>query len=358
MAKAEGVAMTVWFRQICALSVVLPVLAAGGPRPAAAADPVADFYSGKTVQVLIGFSPGGGYDIYGRTVARYMGRHIPGNPKLVPQNMPGAGSLKAVNYLYAVAPKDGTALAHFAPGVMFEPLLGHTDGAQFEATKFNWLGSASREASVCAFMTRAGIKTWEDMRTKSYVIGASGGGAESDVFPTVLRNMFHLPLKIVTGYPGGTEITLAMERHEVDGRCGWSWTSLLSRSKSLLDSNQLDVVLQIALQKTKDLPNVPLILDVTDDAEQKAALKLIVARQSIARPFAAPPGIPAERARALRDAFDATMKDPDFIAEAKGQNLDVEPVSGTEVEALIREVYASSPEAVRLAATSMKESKE
>ena len=336
------------------LAIVL-TLAAAGP---AAADPIADFYAGKTVQVLIGFSPGGGYDTYARTLARYMGRHIPGNPKLVPQNMPGAGSLKVVNYLAGVAPKDGTALAHFAPGVMFEPLLGHSEGAQFEATKFTWLGSASREASVCAFMSSAGIKSWSDMRTKATIIGATGGGAESDVFPTVLRNMFHLPLKIVTGYPGGTEITLAMERHEVDGRCGWSWTSLLSRNKALLDSHQLDVVLQIALEKTKDLADVPLIVDVAETPDQKAALKLIVARQSIARPFAAPPGIPEERARALRDAFDATMKDPDFIAEAKGQSLDVDPVKGTDVAALIREVYASSREAIQLAASSMKEAKE
>jgi tripartite-type tricarboxylate transporter receptor subunit TctC len=339
---------------------ILVALALGAfcHRPAAAADPVADFYTGKTVQVLIGFSPGGGYDIYGRTVARYLGRHIPGKPTVVPQNMPGAGSLKAVNFLYNVASKDGTAIAHFAPGVMFEPLLGHGEGAQFDATRFEWLGSASREASVCAFMTRAGIKSWADMRTKPTIIGASGGGAESDVFPTVLRNMFHIPLKIVTGYPGGTEITLAMERREVDGRCGWSWTSLLSRSKALFDSNQLDVVLQIALQKTKDLPNVPLIVDVTDDADQKAALKLIVARQGIARPFAAPPGVPAERARALREAFAATMADPDFLAEAKSQQLDIDPVSGADVAALIREVYASSPEAVKLAAQSMKEIKE
>jgi tripartite-type tricarboxylate transporter receptor subunit TctC len=351
--------MMVRFRQACALSVIVGTAALQwlAMRPATA-DPIADFYAGKTVQMLIGFSPGGGYDIYGRTLARYLGRHIPGNPKLVPQNMPGAGSLKVVNYLYGIAPKDGTALAHFAPGVMFEPLLGHGEGAQFEATRFTWLGSASREASVCAFIAGAGIKSWQDMRTKTYVIGATGGGAESDVFPTVLRNMFHLPLKIVTGYPGGTEITLAMERHEVDGRCGWSWTSLLSRSKALLDSKQIDVVLQIALQKTRDLPDVPLIVDVADSPEQKAAIKLIVARQSIARPFAAPPGIPAERARALRDAFDATMKDPDFIAEAKAQNLDVDPVTGAEVETLIREIYASSPDAVRLAASSMKEAKE
>jgi tripartite-type tricarboxylate transporter receptor subunit TctC len=221
-------------------SLVLALALATGVRAPASAQAVSDFYAGKTIQVLIGFSPGGGYDLYGRLIARHMGRHIPGNPKLVPQNMPGAGSLKAVNYLYGVAPKDGTALAHFAPGVLFEPLLGHAEGAQFDATKFTWLGSASREASVCAFIASAGIKSWADMRSKPTIIGASGGGAESDVFPTVLRNMFHLPLKIVTGYPGGTEITLAMERHEVDGRCGWSWTSLLSRSKALLDSHQLD----------------------------------------------------------------------------------------------------------------------
>ena len=339
-------------------SLVLALALATTIRAPASAQTVADFYAGKTIQVLIGFSPGGGYDLYGRLIARHMGRHIPGNPKLVPQNMPGAGSLKAVNYLYGVAPKDGTALAHFAPGVLFEPLLGHAEGAQFDATKFTWLGSASREASVCAFIAGAGIKSWADMRSKPTIIGASGGGAESDVFPTVLRNMFHLPLKIVTGYPGGTEITLAMERHEVDGRCGWSWTSLLSRSKALLDSHQLDVVLQIALEKTKDLPDVPLIVDVTDNAEQKAALKLIVARQSIARPFAAPPGIPAERARALREAFAATLADPEFIADAKSQGLDIEAVQGAEVEALIREVYASSPQAVQLATAALREIKE
>ena len=345
------------FRNLSA-SLVLALALATTIRAPASAQTVADFYAGKTIQVLIGFSPGGGYDLYGRVIARHMGRHIPGNPKLVPQNMPGAGSLKAVNYLYGVAPKDGTALAHFAPGVLFEPLLGHAEGAQFDATKFTWLGSASREASVCAFIASAGIKSWADMRSKPTIIGASGGGAESDVFPTVLRNMFHLPLKIVTGYPGGTEITLAMERHEVDGRCGWSWTSLLSRSKALLDSHQLDVVLQIALEKTKDLPDVPLIVDVTDNAEQKAALKLIVARQSIARPFAAPPGIPAERARALREAFAATLADPEFIAEAKSQALDIEAVQGAEVEALIREVYASSAQAVQLATSVMRETKE
>jgi tripartite-type tricarboxylate transporter receptor subunit TctC len=328
----------------------------------AAAQTVANFYSGKTVNVLIGFTAGGGYDLYGRTLARYLGRYIPGNPNVVAQNMPGAGSLKVVNYLYNAAPKDGTAIAHFAPGIMFQRLLGGAavDSGQFEATKFNWLGSVSREISVCGYSASSGIKTWHDMQTKPSVIAASGGGAESDVFPTVLRNMFGLPIKLVTGYPGGAEMVLAMQRHEVDARCGWSWTSVLSRNKELLDTKQVNITLQIALQPEKHpaLQGVPVIVDITDDPAKKSALKLIVSRQTIARPFAAPPDIPADRAQALRAAFDATMKDPDFLAETKKLALDVDPVTGTEVEGLIREVYASSPEAVRLAAESMKPIKE
>src|ERR1700728_292466 len=310
-----------------------------------------DFYAGKTIELLIGFSSGGGYDLYGRTLARYLGRHIPGNPQIVPQNMPGAGSLKSVNYLYNVAPKDGTAIGIFAPGILAEPLLGHGEGAQFDATRFGWLGSVSQEVSVCAFMASTGIATLDDMQTKTSVIGASGGGAESDVFTTVLRNMFKMPMRIVTGYPGGTEITLAMQRHEVDGRCGWSWTSLLSRNKAMLTGKEINVTLQIALNKDDDpyLLRVPLIMDLTTDPAQRAALKLIVSRQSIARPFAMPPGVPAELLAALRTAFDATMKDAEFLAEARTADLDVRPVSGIAVETLIKEIYASPPAAIKLA---------
>jgi tripartite-type tricarboxylate transporter receptor subunit TctC len=343
-------------RAACAASLLALV------SSSALAQSVAEFYAGKSINVLIGFSAGGGYDAYARTLARHMGRYIPGNPRLLPQNMPGAGSLRAVNYLYSVAPKDGTAIGHFAPGVMFEPLLGRpsAEAGQFEATKFTWLGSVSKEVSVCAFMATTGIKTFADMQTRRTIIAASGGGAESDVFPTVLRNMFNLPLKLVTGYPGGTEMVLAMERHEADGRCGWSWTSLLSRSRALLDNKQINLTLQIALERDPHpaLKDVPLIVDLTEDPQKKAALKLIVSRQAIARPFAAPPGVPADRARALREAFAATMKDPEFLAEARRLSLDVEPVTGTEVEVVIREVYASPPAAVKLAADSMKEIKD
>jgi tripartite-type tricarboxylate transporter receptor subunit TctC len=327
----------------------------------AAAQSVADFYSGKSINVLIGTTTGGGYDLYARTLAHHMGRHIPGNPRILPQNMPGAGGLRAVNYLYSVAPKDGTAIGHFQPGIIFEPLLGRSrEAGQFEAAKFTWIGSVSKDVSVCAFMVSTGIKTWRDMQAKPFIIAATGGGAESDVFPTILRNMFNLRLNLVTGYPGSAEINLAMERHEADGRCGWSWTSLLSRNKTMLDNKEVNLTLQIALERAAHpaLKDVPLIVDLTDDPQKKAALALILARQVMARPFAAPPGVPPDRAQALREAFDATMKDPDYLAEMKQLDLDVDPVGGREIEELIRSVYASSPDVVKLAADSMKELKQ
>jgi tripartite-type tricarboxylate transporter receptor subunit TctC len=343
----------VLFKQRPALPVCAGFAAIGvlllTSAPVWPADPVAEFYSGKTIKVLVGFGTGGGYDVYARTLARYMGRYIPGNPPFVVQNMPGAGGLKAVNYLYGLAPKDGTVLATFARGIVVEPLLSRAEGTQFDAAKFTWIGSIANEVSVCAFHDGSGIKTWRDMQTKSYVIGASGSGADSNVFPTVLRNMFHLPMRIVAGYSGGADLVLAVERHEIDGRCGWSWTSLLSRNKALLTDRQINVTLQLALQKHEDLAAVPLVMDLIDDPNEKAALRLIVSRQSIARPFAAPPGIPADRARALRDAFDATMKDADFLHEAAQLELEVRPVTGIEVQALINDVYASPAPIVKRA---------
>ena len=341
--------MPAWNQSVAAAALAAAFITASAAS-ANAADAVANFYTGKTIQVLVGFGPGGGYDLYARTLARYMGRHIPGRPTMVPQNMPGAGSLKAMNYLYNVARKDGTAIGTFARGLVVEPLLGHAQGTQFEATKFNWIGSVSNEVGVCAFWYTSPIKTFEDMKTKPHSIGGSAAGADSDVFPIVLKNIYHLQTKLVTGFSGGgADINLGMERREVDGRCGWSWSSLVSQSRPLLDGKKINIVLQLALQKHEDLPNVPLVMDLPASAQDKAAMKLIVSRQSIARPFAAPPGVPADRVKALRDAFDATMKDPDFLAEMKKLALEVRPVGGTEVETLIKEVYASPPDVVKRA---------
>jgi tripartite-type tricarboxylate transporter receptor subunit TctC len=331
---------------LAAALVATAAFLAAAPARAAESNP---FFAGKTVRILVGFSPGGGYDLYARELGRFLGRHIPGNPSVVVQNMVGAGSLKAVNFLYNAAPRDGTVLATFARGIVFEPLIGHLDGAQFDAPKFNWIGSVSNEVSVCAINTSRGIFTWADMLTKKTLIGASGAGADSDVFPIVLRNLFQLPMRVVTGYPGGSDLNLAMERGEIDGRCGWSWTSIVSRNRDWLTSKRIQITLQIALAKHEDLPDVPLIMDLVSDPRRIAALKLIVSRQSIARPFAAPPDVPAERIETLRRAFDATMRDQDFLADMRSQVLEVRPVGGAEVQDLMREIYASPPDVVKLA---------
>jgi tripartite-type tricarboxylate transporter receptor subunit TctC len=326
-----------------------------GQSTAHAADPIADFYSGKNVQLVIGYAPGGGYDVYARALARHMGRHIPGNPSIVVQNMPGAGSIKAANYLYNIAPKDGTAFGGFSRGAFLDPLLGRGEGVQYVGAKYGWLGSISNEVGVCAFRSESGIATWQDMQSKSYVIGSTGAGADSDVFPTVLRKMFGLPMKVVTGYHSAADVVLAITRKEVDGRCGWSWSSMMAWNKDLYQSKAINVALQLANQKLAELPDTPSILEVARDAEQKSALKLIVSRQMMARPYVAPPGIPPERLQALRSAFDATMTDPAFLADAQRQDLEVRPVSGREADALINEIYASPPAVVKLAIDVMKE---
>jgi tripartite-type tricarboxylate transporter receptor subunit TctC len=331
-----------------AMTAAAAVMVLGMSDLARAAD-VTPFFAGKTLRVLVGFSPGGGYDLYARELARYIGRHVPGNPTVVVQNMPGAGSLKAVNYLYNAAPRDGTVIATFARGIVFEPLIGRPDGAQFEATKFNWIGSVSNEVGVCGIMSSRSVASWQDMLTKRTLIGASGAGADSDAFSIVLRNLFHLPMKIVTGYPGGADMNLAMERGEIDGRCGWSWSSILSTKRDWLVNKQIQITVQIALAKHEDLPDVPLIMDLVNDQQRSAALKVIVSRQSIARPFAAPPQVPMERIDALRRAFDQTAADPNFLAEMRRDALEVRPVPGADVQKLMEEIYASPPEAVKLA---------
>ena len=317
------------------------------------ADEVSDFYKGRNVTINIGYSAGGGYDIYARVLARHLGDHIPGNPTVIPQNMPGAGSLKAVNYLYNIAPKDGTVVATFARGLAMQPLFDK-QGIEFDAQKLNWIGSITNEVSVCAFRTDSGIATWQDMLTKSYTVGGTGSGSDTDVFPNALRNLFHMNMKLATGYPGGEDVVLALERGEVNGRCGWSWSSLISRNRSMLDEKQIFVPVQLSLEKHPDLPDVPLVMDLTKDAKIVAALKLIFARQTIARPYAAPPGVPEARIRALREAFDATMKDPDFLAEAKKTDLEVQPVSGSHVQELVAELYRTPPEVVKIAADAIK----
>ncbi len=320
------------------------------PVSAGHADDVADFYKGKNVEFYIGYSAGGGYDTYARLIAKHLGKHIPGNPTIVPKNMPGGGSLKLTNWLYNVAPKDGTAIGSIGRGTGFDPLLG-SKGAKFDATKFLWLGSANNEVSVCVSWQTSPVKTFDDLYTKELVVGGTGAAADTDQFPKILNGTLGTKFKIVTGYPGGNDVNLAMERGEVMGRCGWSWSSVVATRKDWLDAKKINVLVQLSLHKHEDLPNTPVVSDLAKNDEQKKIFKLIFARQVMGRPYLAPPGIPKERAAALRKAFADTMKDKEFRADADKAQLEIQPVSGEEVEALVNEVYQAPKSVAEKAAT-------
>ncbi len=308
----------------------------------AQANSVSDFYRGRSINVLIGYSVGGGYDTYARVLARHMGKHIPGNPTLLPQNMPGAGSLRAVNYLYNAAPKDGTAIATFGRGLAMEPLIGSST-TQYDSRKLLWLGSGSEEVSLCGTFQSSKVKTWNDMLTTPFTVGGEGSGSDPDIFSAMLKNIFGVKLRIVSGYPGSAEVALAVERGEIDGRCGWSLSSIRQMRPDWLPNKKFNAAVQLALKKSPDLPDSPGITEFAKTDSQQQILKLVLSRQNMARPFAAPPGIPADRAKALRKAFADTMHDLDFLEEAKARGLEVEPVSGADIDKLIDELYKTPP---------------
>jgi tripartite-type tricarboxylate transporter receptor subunit TctC len=310
----------------------------------AAADAVADFYKGKTINVIVGYTAGGGYDLYARALSRHMGKHLPGNPNFIVQNLTGAGSLNAANNLYNVAPKDGTSFGTFGRGLAMEPLIG-TARVQYDATKFTWLGSGTNEVSVCATWHSSPVKTWQDALKTSFTVGGEGAGSDPDTFALLVRNAFGAQLKLVTGYHGTTDIILAIERGEVDGRCGWSWSSVKSTRPAWIPEKKLNYLVHMSETKAPELQHIPLISDFAND-RQKQILRLVLSRQTMGRPFAAPPGLPADRKSALRRAFDATLKDPAFLAEADKLKLDVNPVTGEAVDKLIAELYATPKDIV------------
>jgi tripartite-type tricarboxylate transporter receptor subunit TctC len=325
--------------------VALGLTIAIAVAPLACAQSVADFYRGKSITMLIGYTSGGGYDIYARVLSKHMGKHIPGNPSIVPQNMPGAGSLRVANFLYNAAPKDGTTIGMFGRGMAMEPLIGASP-TQFDARKFNWLGSGSDQVSLCVTWRSSPVKNWDDMRAMPFTVAGEGSGSDPDMFSTMLKNLMGVKLKLVSGYPGGPEMNLAMERGEVDGRCGWSWSSIKITKSDWLAEKKVNLLLQMSLQKSRDLPDVPLIMDLASNERERQILKLILGRQQMGWPFIAPPDIPADRAQALRKAFDDTMKDAEFLAEAKSRLLDVNPMSGGEIEKLIGELYQTPPDVI------------
>ena len=280
-----------------------------------------------------------------------MGRFIPGNPAIVPKNMPGAGSLVLANWLYNVAPKDGTAFGTIGRGTVFDPLLGSTK-AQFDAAKFNWLGSMNDEVSVCVSWYTTGITSLEQVKHNELTVGGSGQAADTDQFPKVLNATIGTKFRLVTGYPGGNDVDLAMERGEVMGRCGWSWSSVVATHKSWIDEHKINVLVQLSLSKHPDLPNVPLVMDLANNDEQRQIFKLVFARQPMGRPFLAPPGVPSDRVSVLREAFMDTMKDGDFLAEAEKMKLEINPVAGDAVQEIVQDVY-KTPKPIAAAVAEM-----
>jgi len=307
------------------------------------AETAEDFYRGKTINILIGFSAGGGYDLYARLLSRHLGRHMPGNPTVVAQNMPGAGSLKAALNVYSVAPKDGLTLATVSRSVVTDPLL---IGSNIDPLKLTWLGTITSETSVCATWNTSPVKTWDDMFKREFTLGSSAVGDDTAGFALIMRNVFGAKVKLVTGYPGGNDVNLAMQRQEVDGRCGWSWTSLKSQKQWLPNINLL---VQFNLERNPDLPNVPMALKRAKDDQQRQVLRLLIAPQYVGRPFFSSPDIPPERKAALRAAFDETMKDPEFLAEAAKADMEISPVSGAKIDAFIAALYKTPQDVVKKA---------
>lgn len=319
----------------------------------ASAPQAADF-SGKTMEILIGFGPGGGHDAYGRAFAQFYGRHLPGQPAVVARNMPGAGSLTVLNHIASTARPDGLSIGTFDPQLLTAPLLD-TGNARYDVNKLTWIGSLVDATNVCITWAQSGVTTWDDLLSdKPISFGSTGPAAALYQHAAILKNMFGSKVRIVAGYKGTAEVRLAMERGEVTGNCGDNWASLKGTAADLIKEKKISIPVQFAVKKHPELPDVPLILDQAKTEEDKAALKLLLGAQASGRPYAAPPGLPADVTAALRTGFDQTMQDPDFIAFARKMGLDLQPMTGAQVQQVIAEIYRTPPAAVQKAKAMIK----
>lgn len=321
--------------------------------PVARADAVEDFYRDRAITLFIGYGAGGGYDQYGRLLARHMGQYVPGKPNIIPKNMPGAGSLNAINHVYNVAPRDGTSIATFGPEVAFEPLRGG-EGVKFDTLRFNWIGSMNRQVSIAVMSAKSGIRTILDARTKAVAVGASGSGSQSNLNPQVYNAFLGTKFKVITGYPGTKDITLAIERGELDGIAGWSWDSLKLERPEWATSKDVDIVMQVSDRRHAEIPDVPNIYDYVVNPDDKATLELIFAHQLLGRPFMMAPGVPGDRIESVRRAFDRTMKDSKFLSEAASMRLEIDAVGGEEIDAHVKHIFSMPKGLIDKAAMTIK----
>ena len=344
---------------ICARAISFAIVLATSASiysGSARSDVVADFYKGKTVSIVIGYPPGGGFDTTARLLIRHMSRHLPGNPLIIAKNMPGAGSLRAANYLFAVAPKDGTEFEIIGPQVPFQPLWSR-DGVSFEATKFNWLASLDRWTSVALVWHSAKVQTLDAARTMEVVVGATGAGDMTVTFPRLLNALAGTKFKIVPGYQGSRDLNLAIERGEIDGRLGWCWDCLKIERPDWVKEKKVTILVQFAFAKHPELKDVPLVMDLAKSDEDRQIMRLAFGNLAMARPLLAPPGVPSERVAALRAAVQATASDPDFLDEARKLNVPINTATWQEIEKLLQDVYATPQPIVDRAAKIMNDEK-
>lgn len=305
------------------------------------ADPVAAFYKGKIITYHIGYPPGGGYDLYARIVGQHMTRHIPGNPKIVPKNMPGAGGRIVATYVYVRAPKDGTVLATADQSLALQQAFGDKT-IKFDASKFDYIGNPNAGNNVLTVWHTKGVKNVEDAKKTPLVIGATGDNTSAQ-YAIVMNALLGTQFRVLAGYQGGADINLAMEKGEVDGRGSNNWVSWKSTKPDWIRDKKIVNLVQIGAKREPDLPDVPLLTELAKDDEDRKIMQLVSAPVAVGRPVFSTPNVPADRLKALRDAFDKTMKDPAFLAAAKKTGLDIDPVSGAELQKIVAGIVSTPP---------------
>jgi tripartite-type tricarboxylate transporter receptor subunit TctC len=306
---------------------------------ASAQDAVANFYRGKTITIGVGFTAGGGYDLHARTLARHMGKHIPGNPNIVVKNTPGAAGLVLANQLFNTAPKDGTEIATFDRAIPLEPLVA-PDRARFDTLKLNWIGSTDNDVSTCFSWHASPVKTFADVHKRELVVGGTSTGGNAHFYPKVLNAVLGTKFKVVSGYPGSAEVLLAMERGETEGFCSMGFVTLEYTRPDWVRDKKVNQLVQLGLTKNKNHLDVPLALDFAKTETDKQVIEFVVSPNLFARPFTAPPGVPADRVAALRKAFNATLEDPDYLAEAKQRKMQVLLVRGEEIDTVLKRIFS------------------
>jgi tripartite-type tricarboxylate transporter receptor subunit TctC len=307
-------------------------------RTPATADPIADFYRGRTIEIDVGTGVGGGYDANARLVARHLARFIPGNPTIIVANLPGGGGIRAANTLFNKSPRDGSVLGTFSNAMITEPLLGG-DRALFDPARFTWIGSASREDGLCMANRSSGVASWADLLQKELVVGTTAPGTTTYMYPVMLQNLFGARFKLVSGYADGKQIALAVERNEVQAICQ-TYSSVKIEHESWLRDNIMQPLVALSFDRIPGLPDLPSVMEFATRDEERDVLKIVLTPTLAGRPFVAPPDTPAERAAALQKAFEAMTRDADFAGEARRLGADVQPATGDQIKALVDEIYA------------------